>query len=102
MMFRHYRDSRDIGYPVLVLDHGAHLVRQLARHLGRVHAGQVVVEALPLGDPGLARVGEGDDALEDLGRAGLDLVLGAGEVEELLAVGAAMVAEALGRCLVYL
>lgn len=89
------KNSRDIVYAVLILDNLPDLVGQLAGHLDGVQAGHVAVEALPLCDPAAVGVRQGDDALEDLGRAGLDLVLGAGEVEEVVAVGAPFVAEAL-------
>lgn len=89
-------NSRDILYPILVLDDLPDLVGQLARDLDGVYPGDVGVEALPLRDPAALRVREGDDALEDLGGAGLDLVLRVGEVQEVVAVGAAFVAEALG------
>lgn len=81
--------------PVLVLERLPDLVGQLARDLDGVHAADVAVEALPLCDPRAGRVGERDEALEDLRRAALDLVLRAGEVQELFAVGASLVAEAL-------
>lgn len=86
---------RDILYPILLLESGPDLVRQLPGHLDGVHAGRIPVQALPLCDPRLVGVGERDDALEDLRRAALDLVLRAGEPKELFAVGAALVAEAL-------
>ena len=89
------KNSRDILYPILILDNLPNLVGQLARDLDGVYPGDIAVEALPLGDPAPLGVGEGDDALEDLGGAGLDLVLGVCEVEEVVAVGAAFVAEAL-------
>ena len=79
----------------LVLDSSAYLVWQLAGDLGGVDALDVIVEALPLGDPGPGRVGQGDETLEDLARAALDgfgVVL---EVQEVLAV--ALVAHRLAR-----
>lgn len=88
---------RDVRYPILLLESRADLIGQLAGDLDGVDAADVAVETLPLGDPGARWVGERDDALEDLGRAALDLVLGAGEVQELFAVGAALVAEALKK-----
>lgn len=88
---------RDVRYPILLLESRADLIGQLAGDLDGVDAADVTIETLPLGDPGARRVGERDDALEDLGRAALDLVLGAGEVQKLFAVGAALVAEALKK-----
>lgn len=89
------RSSRDVLYPILVLERRLYLVRQLTRNLDGVDAADVAVEALPLCDPGPGRVGEGDEAFKDLRGAALNLVLRAREVQKLLAVGAALVAEAL-------
>lgn len=79
----------------LVLDGGAYLVGQLAGDLGGVDALDVVIEALPLGDPGPRWVGQGDEALEDLARAALDGFRVVLEVQEVFAVGAAFVSETL-------
>ena len=84
-------------YPILVLKDLPDLVGELAGDLDGVQAGNVAVEALPLGDPAVVGVREGDDALEDLRRAGLDLVLRVREVEEVVAVGAPFRSEALFR-----
>lgn len=92
---KEWGDLRDILYPVLIFNHLPYVIRKLTRDFDGVEPRDVAIEALPLGDPALAGVGEGDDALEDLGGAALDLVLGAGEVEEFFAVGAAFVAESL-------
>lgn len=86
---------RDILNPILLLQHGADLVWQLAEDLVGVGAADVAVEAVVFGYPGLGRVGDGDEALEDGRGAGLDLLAGALEVEELFAVGAAFVSETL-------
>ncbi len=91
------RNLRDVRQPILLLDGRPDIVRQLPRHLGRVDAAHVLVQALPLGHPRLGRVGERDEPLEDLGRAAVDLVRRALEVEKLLAVWAALVAKALGE-----
>ena len=88
-------NSRDILDPVFLLELDAHVVRQLARHLGGVHAAHVALEPLPLGDPRLAGVGQGDDALEDLRRAVLDLVGRVAQVQKVLTVGTTVVAEVL-------
>lgn len=91
---KHRGHLRDIHVP-LVFDSRAYLVGQLAGDLGSVDALDVVVEALPLGDPGPRRVGQGDEALVNLARAALDgfgVVL---EVQEVFAVGAAFVSESL-------
>lgn len=85
--------TRDVLYPILIFNHLPYVIWKLPRDLDCVEARDVAIKALPLGDPALAGVGEGDDALEDLGGAALNLVLGAGEVEEFFAVGAAFVAE---------
>lgn len=87
--------TRDVVYPILLLDRGAHVVRQLARDLDGVDALDVAIEALPLGHPRLARAAERDQALEHLRGAAVDLVRRSGEVQELLTVGAALVTEAL-------
>jgi hypothetical protein len=86
---------RDICDSVLLLDGGAHLLGQLARDLCGVDALDVGVQALPLCDPALGRVGQGDEPFKDLRRARVDGVRVALEVEVLFAVGAAFVSEAL-------
>lgn len=86
---------RDIRNSILLLYRRPHVVRQLARHLGRVDAAHVAVQPLPLGHPRLARVGQRDEALKDLRCAAVDLIGRALQVQELFAVGAALVAEAL-------
>lgn len=86
---------RDVLYSVFVLESRPHVVRKLTRHLDGVHARNVAVESLVLCYPRARRVGEGDDTLKDLRGAAFDLVLGASEVEELVAVRAAFVAESL-------
>lgn len=75
---------------------------KLAHNLGRVDAADVAVDALPLGDPGAARVGHGDEALEDGRRARLDGLLGALEVQVLFAVGAPFFLKALFFWFVFL
>jgi hypothetical protein len=87
--------ARNVLYAVLFLKSRPDLIGELPRHLDGVHAWDVVVETLPLGDPRLGRVRESDDTLKDLRRAALDGVLRALQVEELLTVGAPIVAEAL-------
>ena len=86
---------RDVLYSVFVLESRPNIVGKLTRHLDGVHAWNVAVETLVLCYPRARRVGEGDDTLKDLRGAAFDLVLGASEVEELVAVGAAFVAESL-------
>lgn len=88
-------DLRDVGNPVLLLYRGPHVVRQLARDLGGVDTADVAIQALPLCHPRLAGVGERDEPFKDLRRAAVDLVGRALQVQELFAVGAAFVAEAL-------
>lgn len=86
---------RDVVYPILVLESVPNLVRQLPRHLDRIDALDITIQALPFCHPRLRRVGQRDETLEDLGRAALDLVWGTSKVEELFAIGAALVAKAL-------
>lgn len=90
-----FQNVRNILYPILILQRRPDLVGELARDLDRVHAGHISVQALPLCDPRLGRVGQRYQALKDLRRAAFDLVLRADEVQEFLAVGASFVAEAL-------
>ena len=88
------RYSRDVNV-ALFFNRSAHLVGQLARHLDGIDALDVIVQALPLGDPGLGGVGERDKALVDLAGAVVDGVRVAFQVEELFAVGAALLSETL-------
>ena len=86
---------RDILDAILFFYRGSHIIWQLARYFGRVHAPNVAVEPLPLRDPRLAGIGEGDETLKDLRRAAVDLVWRTLEMEEFLAVGTAFLPESL-------
>ena len=88
-----YDDLRDV-YETLVLHGGLDLLGQGAGDLGGIAAADVAVDALPLGNPGLLGVGDGDEAFEDLGGARLDGLGGVLELEE-GTVGAARLSEAL-------
>lgn len=90
-------DLRNIRDAILFLKGRPHVIGQLARHLGRVHAAHVLVQPLPLCHPRLARVGQRDEPLKHLRRTALDLVRRPLQMEELLAVWAALVTKALGR-----
>jgi hypothetical protein len=82
-------------HTVFLLQRSPDFIWELPRYLCGIDTGNVAVETLPLGDPRFGRVGQGDEALEDLGGAALDLVRRAREVEELFAVGASFVTETL-------
>jgi hypothetical protein len=79
-----------------VLDRVDDIFRQDARDPDGVHAGHVVGQPLPLGDPARLGIRERDDAVEHLRGAILDGVAVAREAQELLAIGAAGGLEALG------
>ena len=79
---------RHISY-VVILQHRQNLIRQRAHDLDRVDAGQVRAQALPLGDPGGGGVADGDERVEDSGRAFGDGVGRVLQLQEGLAVGAA-------------
>ena len=81
---------------MLVLHHIHNLIRQNARHLRRIRARHIAVEALPLGDPGARGLGQGDHAFVDLGCAFADGFAVATEAEEVVAVRAAGLDEVLG------
>lgn len=80
---------------MLLLQRRPYLVRELPGDLDGVDAGPVLIQALPLGDPTLARIGKRDEALEDLRCAALDELVVVLEVEEVVAVRAAFRLEAL-------
>jgi hypothetical protein len=89
--------SRDVSNPCLIL-HGIYdLLGQDARDLRRIDTPHVAVQTLPLCDPGFGRVGQCDEALEDLRRAVGNSVGAALEAEELLTVWASFLEEALGE-----
>lgn len=79
----------------LFFNRSAHFVGQLTRNLDGIDALDIVVQALPLGDPGLGGVGERNEALVDLAGAVVDSIWVAFQVEELFAVGAALLSETL-------
>jgi hypothetical protein len=68
-----------------------------AHDLNGIHALDVAVETLPLGNPGLRRVGECDQTLEDLGGAFLDCLLRVSEREKTFAVRTTFLEEFLGE-----
>jgi hypothetical protein len=68
---------------------------QDALDLCRVHAGDVALEALVPCDPAAVRVGDADEALENLRGAVVDLLGIAGELQDVFAVGAALGGELL-------
>lgn len=86
---------RDVD-ETLLLHRELDVVGQGAGDLGGVTAADVAVDALPLGDPRLLGVGDGDQALEDLGGALVDRVRVASQLEE-GAVRAALLLESLFR-----
>lgn len=71
------------------------VLRQGAHDLGGIGALDVFVDALPLGHPGAGWVGHGDEALVDGRGTEFYVVLVAGDVKVLLAVGAAVALELL-------
>lgn len=89
---KHSRDVANVGLLQQVCNN---VVRQRAHDLGRVGAWLVLVDTLPLGDPGAAWVGHGNEALENGRRARLDRFLVASEVQVVFAVGTAFALESL-------
>lgn len=90
--------SRDVSDLVLVLHHIHDLIRQDTRNLRRICTRHIAIQSLPLRDPGLRWLLQCDHALEDLGCAFANLFSFAAEVEELLAVWAALLVEMLRLC----
>jgi hypothetical protein len=88
---------RNVLYPVLLLQCHPHIIGKLARHLERVDAAHIRLQALPLGDPRLGRVSEREEALKHLRRAALNRIWVVRQMEELLTVGAALITESLPR-----
>ena len=86
---------RDINLPKLLLYRRTHVIGQLARDLCCVNPPYVLVDALPLCNPRLAGVCDGDEPLKDLRSAAVDLVGRALKMEKLFAVGTPLVSEAL-------
>ena len=74
---------------VVILQHRQNLVWQCAHDLDRVDARQVRAQALPLGDPGGGGVANGDERVEDGGRAFGDGVGRVLQLQEGLAIGTA-------------
>jgi hypothetical protein len=73
-----------------VLHSADDIVWQNALDLCSVHARMVALKALVPGDPAPGGVRDGDEALEDLGCAVVDLLRVAGELKDVFAVGAAL------------
>lgn len=88
------RYSRNVDV-ALFFNRSAHFVGQLARDLDGIDALDIVVQALPLGDPRLGGVGERNEALVDLAGTVVDGIWVAFQVEELFAVGTAFLSKTL-------
>jgi hypothetical protein len=78
-----------------VLHRDQNILGQDTLNLCRVHAGNVALEALIPCDPAAVRVGDANEALENLRGAVVDLLGIAGELEDVFAVGAALGGELL-------
>lgn len=94
--FVHRSIARDVVHSIL-LRRRYRLLGQDSLHLDGIDAGHIALKALPSSNPALARVANGDEALEDLARTVGDAFGVAAELEELFAVGAAEVGELLRR-----
>jgi len=73
-----------------ILQHADNLSRQLTKDLDSIHARDIGLDALPLGDPASLWVGDGNHAVEVCAGAFRDGFGCVGEVEDGFAVGAAV------------